>query len=350
MNPMLRACALFTAVVLAACGGGGGGGGAGAGGLGGGSPQSLTIAESNAKPVSANALEAAQTTSATSGATGPLGVQVDADANAGASSLQAIAEVARLAAAKSLGGSSLAVGVVLSPTTESCDLGGTLTVSGNIASSAGLSAGDSLSISTSNCAMNVGATTAVMNGSMTLNVVSGSLPLFTSGSFHVVLAVTATNLSLASGGVTVVSTGDTRLDWAASSATSQTLVASGSSMSSRTTISGATHTTTIRNFSQSVTISGGTYTGTLAATVETDSARIGAGTVTYTISTPTPVQWNASTRAATAGVVKVVGANNASLLITIAGGGGVTIQIDANGDGTYEKTVNSTVAELAGLV
>jgi hypothetical protein len=349
MTTSFRACTFATLAltfVLTACGGGGGGGGT----PGGSAPQSVTITETNAKPVSANALEAAQTTSATSGATGPIGVQVDAGANAGVSTLQAMAEVARLAAAKSLGGSSLPTGVVINPTTESCDFGGTTTVSGNIASSSGLAAGDSLSVSMSNCGVSIGGTMAVMNGAMTLNVVSGSLPLFSTGSFHIVLAVTTTNLSLATGGVTVVSTGDTRLDWTAASATSQTLVASGASMSSRTTTSGVTHTTTLRNYTQSVTISGSTYTGTLAATVETDSSHIGAGTVTYTVSTPTPVVWNVATRVASSGVVKVVGANNAALLVTIAAGGAVTIQIDANGDGTYEKTITSTVAELAGLV
>ena len=168
--------------------------------------------------------------------------------------------------------------------------------------------------------------------------------------FHIVVSTTITNLSVATGGVTVVANGDVRLDWTASSSTSQTLSASGTTISSRETINGATHTTTMRNFSQTLKINGTTLTATVSATVETDSSKLGTGTVGYTISTPTAVVWNASTRSASAGVIKVVGANNSQVLITINADGSVTIQIDANGDGTFEKTITSTTAELAGLI
>jgi hypothetical protein len=222
-----------------------------------------------------------------------------------------------------------------------------MTVSGKVASSAGLSAGDTLTITTNNCGLSVGSTTMTMNGQLAMSVVSGSI---TGLPFHVVIATTATNLSITTGGLTVVANGDARLDWTASTATSQTLIASGSAMSSRQTANGATHTNTIRNYTQQVTISGSTLVGTLSATVETDSSRLGSGTVSYTISTPTPVVWNATTRVASSGVVKVVGANNSQLLLTVNPDTSVTIQVDANGDGTYEKTVTSTTAELAGLV
>jgi hypothetical protein len=165
------------------------------------------------------------------------------------------------------------------------------------------------------------------------------------------VSTTVSNMSVTTAGVTAVANGDVRLDWNATSSTSQILSASGTTMSSRETIGGATHTTTLHNFNQVLTISGSTYTGTLAAMVETDSSKLGtAGTVSYTISTPTPVVWDAATRAATAGVIKVVGANNSQLLITIHSDGTVTIQIDANGDGVFETTITSTVAELAGLI
>jgi hypothetical protein len=121
-------------------------------------------------------------------------------------------------------------------------------------------------------------------------------------------------------------------------------------MSSRETINGATHTTTVRNFSQTLLINGNTDTATVSGTVETDSSKLSTGTVSYTISTPTPVTWDATTHNATAGVIKVVGANNSQVLVTINGDSSVTIQLDANGDGVYEKTITSTTAELAGLV
>jgi hypothetical protein len=330
--------------LLSACGGGGGGGGSGTTGV---TPQptsALSINETNAKPVSANALDTAQNTSATGGVASPLGVQIDT-AGGGTPTMQVIAEAARFASG-AFSASTLPSGVAVSQS-ASCPFGGTAAISGNIASSAGLSAGDSFSLIMTNCGVSTGTSTAVMNGSMTMAVAAGSLAGIP---FHVVLAVTATNLSVATGSVTVVSNGDTRLDWTANSATSQTLVASGTSMSSRETINGATHTTTVRNFSQTLLINGNTDTATVSGTVETDSSKLSTGTVSYTISTPTPVTWDATTHNATAGVIKVVGANNSQVLVTINGDSSVTIQLDANGDGVYEKTITSTTAELAGLV
>jgi hypothetical protein len=337
------ASSLALALVVSGCGGGGGEGGGGTTGVTPQPTQALGINETNAKPVSANAVDAAQNTSATKGASSPLGVQVDtAD---GAPTMQAIAEAARFAS-QTFSASTLPRGVVVSET-DPCTLGGTLSISGNVASSAGFSTGDSFTLTMTSCTLKVGTSTAVMNGSMTMTVAAGSL---TGIPFHVVLAVAATNLSVTTGGVSVVSNGDTRLDWTANSATSQTLIASGSSMSSRETISGATHTTTMRNFSQTLVINGSTDTSTLSGTVETDSSKLGAGTVSYTISTPTPVSWNTTTRTPTTGVIKVVGANNTQVLVTINADSSVSIQLDANGDGVYEKTITSTTAELAGLV
>ena len=87
----------------------------------------------------------------------------------------------------------------------------------------------------------------------------------------------------------------------------------------------------------------------MSATIETSSTRLGANGGSYTITTTTPVVWNSSTNVLSAGVVKVVGANNSQLVITVTGNNSVSIQIDANGDGTFEKTVSSTVSELEAL-
>jgi hypothetical protein len=332
------------ALVLSACGGGGGGGGGGTTGVTPQPTQALSINETNAKPVSANALDTAQNTSATGGVASPLGVQVDAG-NGSAPTLQAIAEAARFASS-AFAASTLPRGVAINRSNV-CPMGGSITINGNVAGSTGFSAGDSFTLTMANCGMQLDASTAVMNGSITMTVAAGSL---TDVPFHVVLAVTVTNLSVTTGGVSVVTNGDTRLDWTSNSITSETLIASGNSMSTRETINGATHTTTVSNFSQTLVINGNTNTSTMSGTVETDSSKLGSGVVSYTISTPTPVSWDSTTNRATAGVIKVVGANNSQVLVTINGDSSVTIQLDANGDGVYEKTITSTTAELAGLV
>jgi hypothetical protein len=51
----------------------------------------------------------------------------------------------------------------------------------------------------------------------------------------------------------------------------------------------------------------------------------------------------------TGGVLKIVGAAKSQMLITYGATGGV-ITVDENGDGTYEKTVNVSLAELKSLL
>jgi hypothetical protein len=48
--------------------------------------------------------------------------------------------------------------------------------------------------------------------------------------------------------------------------------------------------------------------------------------------------------------VKVVGAANSQLVATIDGNGAVALQVDANGDGTFEANSSSTIAELKTLL
>lgn len=334
-----RALALVSTLMLAACGGGGGGG-SGTPAPAPAGPQAVVITETNAKPVAASALDATQNTSATGGGALPVGVQVDTSA-AAPTVLQLIAQSVRLAASSNAL-AALPAAVAINQTV-SCTYSGTVTLSGQVASSSGLSTGDTLTLSMSNCSETPGTS---LSGQLSMTVQSGSL---TSVPFHVVILTTATNLTAVTGGTTLVANGAVTLDWTGSS-TSETLVASGATMSTRETVSGVSHTTTMRSFTQTQTITGTTLTGSLTATVETDSTRLGGTTVSYTITTPTPVVWNATTRTATAGVVKVVGANNSQLLLTVNANSSVTIQVDANGDGVYEKTITSTTAELAGLI
>jgi hypothetical protein len=319
MRSAFRTIALASAFVVASCGGGGGGSGSGFGGLSSATPQ-VAITESNALAVSANALDAAENTSAIRGATGlPVGVQAIAAA--------------------------LPAAVTVNQT-GACPLGGTITVLGRVPSGAALGAGDSVSIVTSNCRVSTGGSVLQMNGQLAVSVVSGSI----GGSlpFHVVIATTATNLTVSGNGVTVVANGDARLDWTESAASAQTIVSSGTTLASRETLNGSTHTTVLRNYSQQLTINGSIATASVSATVETDSAGLGIGTTSYTISTPTPVVWDLTTRVASAGAVKAVGANNSQLLLTVNADTTATIQVDANGDGTFEKTLTTTSAELAG--
>lgn len=345
MGFRIRAMALVSAALLGACGGGGGGGTSAPVAA---TPQAVAITETNAKPVGANAMDSAQSTAA-SGSTSLLtGVQVDAQGPVAQPVLLAVAEMARVAAGSAgAAAAALPVGVAISQTVN-CPLGGSMTVSGNVSGGTALVAGDSITISASNCQESVGGVTTVLSGGMSMTMQSGSIG--SSPSFQAVLAVTMSNLSVQTGGLTIVASGDVRLEWNASSSTVQTLKATGTSMSSRQTAAGVTRTSTLKNYTQILSINGSTLSSDLSATVESDSTRLGAGGGIFTISTPTPVVWNSVTGVASAGVVKVVGAANSQLLVTIGSNGAVTLQVDANGDGTFEKTVTSTVSELKTLL
>jgi len=107
-----------------------------------------------------------------------------------------------------------------------------------------------------------------------------------------------------------------------------------------------TRTTIIRNFAQAVVLNGSTVTSTFSASVETTSTALGANGGSYTISTPSPLVWDSVTLAASAGSIKVVGAAGSQLLVNLGAGNAVLIQVDANGDGTYEKNISSTRPEL----
>lgn len=343
MNTSIRALGLVATGLLVACGGGGGGGAPAPA-----TPQAVVITQGNAKPVAANALNSVQNTSATqSGAGVVTGVQVDASSTPVQSNLILISQAARmsveLVAARA---ATLPVGIVINDT-FACALGGSLTVSGSIASTDGLSAGDNLNVSYNACRMNSDGADATLNGGLAIAIVSGSLMSIPA---QVVLATTATNLSVQSGGSTVVTSGDARLDIAVASSTSVVVIATGAAITSRITTAAGTFSTTTRNYTQRVSVNDITVSGSLTASVESDSTRIGPAGCSYTVTTPTAVVWNASTGAVTAGVVKVVGAANSQLVATIDGNGAVALQVDANGDGTFEATSSSTIAELKTLL
>lgn len=335
------ALTLISSLVLAACGGGGGGGPSVT------APQAVTINESSAKPVAANALGAVQGTSATESTNLLTGVEVQNEGGANPASLRAMAETARFASGSLAGrGGSMVTGVTSSETID-CPLSGSLTVSGTVSGSEGMVAGDNVTLTANNCSMNVDGVTTTMNGSMAFTVVSGSIT--STLPMNVVFSMVATNFSVTAGSTTVAVNGDLRMDLRMTS-TSETIVASGTSLSNTLTEGGATYTDTLKNYTQTFTYNGSVVTGSLSATVESSSSQLGSGGGSYTVTTPTALVWNESTGTLSSGVVKVVGANGSQLVMTVNSSTSVTIQIDENGDGTFEKTVASSQTELRNLL
>jgi len=340
MISSIRILGLTASLLLAACGGGGGGGDAPAPAP----TQAVAVTETSAKPVGANALDVAQNTSSTQSAGLVTGVEVQAGGSVTPNNLRLIAKVARDLTALPIGsGGSLATGVSFSET-QACPVSGTLTVSGNIAGQT-LAAGDTVGYIANNCKMFADGET--LNGGMSITIVSGSLA---TPPYQLVMSVTVTNLSITSGTSVLVVSGDMRFDLSTSSTGVETLTVSGSSMSNRITEGSKSRTVTLKNYSQTVTANGTSMSSSLTAAVETTSTSLGATGGSFTISTPTAVVWNAGTNLVTAGVIRVVGAGNSVLVLTINSDGTVTLEIDADGNGSFEKTISTTVSELRALL
>ena len=125
-----------------------------------------------------------------------------------------------------------------------------------------------------------------MNGSLSVTLVSGGADTMP---FNAVVSVVATDFSIVADGVAVSLSGDMRLDIRRLLRTSETVVVSGSSLSTRFTAGATTHTDTLKNYSQSISLNGSVVTSSLSATVESSSTRLGANGGVYTITTPTPL-------------------------------------------------------------
>lgn len=326
------------ASLLAGCGGGGGGGGVALQPTSAAAPAAVQITEANALPVGAHAVETAQDTSTSQGTVGLLGgVQVESAAQQHQPLPWLLAQVARAAAGTAP--TALATGISVDQT-ESCDAGGSIRVSGNVSSSSGLSRGDNVQMRATACVMRVGSITMTIDGSMSFAVTDGFLPASGNPPFRVVLSVITDGLAVREGTTSVTSTGDASLDWTEAS-TGTTLVATGNALTSRVGGRGST----LRNYRQTVLTSGDSIRGSVSGTVETDSTRIGPGGGSYTLATLTDLQWRALDPSPTAGVLGVTGAAGSQLRITFAAGS-ATVTVDANGDGTFERTFTTTAADL----
>lgn len=337
---LLAAPALF----LSACGGGGSDGGSAAPAV----PQvsQLVITSGNAQAVAAQSLQTAvDVDAAATGAALVTGVQVDAS-TAAARPLQLSSAARKLVTMVPESGA-LATGVEVTNTVN-CSGGGSLTVTENASGGTGAVAGDSVTMTANNCVETVDGSSMRMNGSMTVSIVSGSYDsASTSYPKSVSMKIVATNFSISQGGITSLSHGDLTLGLIENSASAASVTLSASSLSNTVTTSAGSYTTTLKSYSHKLDASPSGLIVQLQATVETNSSRLGTGTVSYQVSTPAALVMD-STGAYTSGSLKVTGAASA-LLLTVTSTDTFQLQLDTNGDGTYDSasTVSRTQLQAA---
>lgn len=343
MKKSVAAPALL-ALALAGCGGGGGGAGGTTTSSTPAPTPAVVITQSNAPTVAAYGLDAAQDNSSTSTAGLVAGVEVDASTFAGPRTLASVAQHMGQRAA----GLQLATGVQVDQT-AACSNGGTMHVSGSVSGSGGLAAGDTMTIAASNCTEVVDGVLTTMNGSLRMDITAGFMPDSGVPPYHVVMRVTATALSIQVGSNIAGTDGDMTLDLTVSSPTAEVLLVTGNSLTSSATMSGVTRSRTLSSYSQKVAVNGSAITSSMSGSVVTTSTRLGATGGSFTVSTPQDLGWTTTSNAPVAGQVKVVGAANSAVLVTFSASG-ATIQVDANGDGTYESSSTATVAQLRAML
>lgn len=329
------------AVLLAACGGGGDSGSDG----GGPAPVGLAITSTNATAAAGDGLtNSTNTAAAQAGAGVVTGVQVEETAAIAPPPALAIVALARKAAAAGLP-ANLVTGVAIDQTVN-CTGGGTMRVTGNVQSGNGLTAGDQITVSAANCRETVEGAMTTMNGAMQLQIVSGSVG--STFPFQVTMQTTTQNFSVAAGTTSTRTNGDMRMALSATSATLVSMVNTGDSIATAVTGTAGSLTATWKNYRQEISTTATTVTTALGAVIETRNSRIGSGTVRYTLTTPT--HFVSSTNGTiSAGVLQMVGVNS-QLRLSVTAANTFSLQVDADGNGTYESTSTKTLAELGALL
>jgi hypothetical protein len=339
MNFSIRVGGLLASLVLVACGGGGGGGGS----SGGNSPTAtaVVITSSNSQALAAEALAASSNTDAGGAASLVTGVQIDGGATGFNAAL--LGATARKLVSMVPAASALATGVTTSQT-QACASGGSLTVTVNSSGGSTIAAGDSYQFTANGCTESFGGATEVMNGSMTITFLTAYDPASAVYPKTLSIRMVSQNFSITSGGQTEAFSGDVTLTLTEASATSFTMSITANSLSTKL----GTHSVTLTNYSVTAQETSSGTVITMSATVETSNSRLGSAPVSYQVTTVTPITVSSS-GVVTAGSIKVTG-NGSSLLLTVLSADTFTLQVDSNGDGTYESTSTVTRSQLQAVL
>jgi hypothetical protein len=345
-SPRCTFVALFCAPLLAltGCGGGGGDGGTSADTP---AQASLVITAANAKPVAADALDSATDISAArSGSSFITSAQVEPAAAAASPALR-LARAATTLAAKSSAASGLVLGVAVNETLP-CSQGGSVTVTGNVASRDSFAVGDSVTLTSAGCRELIDGVTTAMSGSITLGITGGSFAPGSGFPRHVVMTIRATSFAVSVGAETSTSTGDMSLDLTENSSDSTSVVLTGAALGNQVTTSTGSRSFTMRGYRQALAISGSTTSYSVTGDIETNNSRLGTGVVSYHLGTPTALV--ASSAGAFSGGSLRVDGNASALLLTVTGTDTFQLQVDANGDGTFDASSTVTLAGLRALL
>ncbi len=311
---------VLAAAALAACGGGGGAEFT--------PPQTATalpITAANGQPAISAAWESAN---GSAGLTDLLGTSGFVSSGQLKPSVQATVELGNIVNKIPFG-----------PTTLPCQVGGSITVSGDLADpiTPSLSAGDVINVDADACDDGLG---EIIDGQLgfTVDRFEGDL---LSGLYDLTMSMTLTGFSVQSAGDTLTSSGDATVTLNTLSAPSVSAEVSGNSL---TTQSGSL-SETLSDFLSTQTLDAGQTPApyTLSSSGTLDSSRL-AGTVSFT----TPVTFMGfDTDYPQSGELLVTGESSSARLIALDAVN-VRVEIDTDGDGTVDTVIDTTWDDLTG--
>lgn len=221
-----------------------------------------------------------------------------------------------------------------------CLYGGRFYVKGSFASADALTVGDKLTLTAEGCRVEPVYT---LNGGLGFTVLAGGVTSDLVYPYALTVQVDALNLSLAQSGYAQTLAGDMRVAARVDSSSARSIVMSGASMRYST----SSYSYTVKNYEQTVHDLNGATAGTTTATVVTSNPVMGT-TVTYDVTTPAAIEIDPAGNVV-AGKLKVV-SGEGSLLATVTAPNVFTIQVDTNGDGTYDDTQTATTAQLRAML
>ncbi|HSW19253.1 MAG TPA: hypothetical protein VLJ86_18685 [Ramlibacter sp.] len=328
------ATTLGAAALLAACGGGGGGGGSGGGGLVG---ASAAISESNKLVVAQDVASSAFAPMSASDAL--VGAQAADEQSVLRFTQRAVDQLPALLAT-ALSANTL-VGAA-SSATQPCTNSGFITVTADDAdNSRTVSPGDRLTLVFANCVEPEGTAT----GSMTLQIASASYVSETQ--FNVSANVSYDAFTVASTGVTTGASGNLTLSVQSTGANAWTQSFSSASLAVTGTYGGQNRTRTLSSYAATATRAPDAtfgYLTTYTANGALTSTALSSQTVSFATSTPFVVRFEDNYPST--GAMTITGANSSRLQVTAQSNTEVQLQLDANGDGTFEGSSTTAWSSL----
>ncbi len=322
---LITACSL-----VAACSSGGqGNGGQGNGGQA--PPADMAITPTNAELVTRVSYTAALASASLGELSGETGLIA-----AGPGSLTKISGSVSVAANSNV----TLANVPLPDQILDCDGGGTITVSADIADlvTFNLSPGDTFGVAFDMCNDNLG---TITDGDFDY-VVDAFVGDFLSQLYDLTMSLTLTNFQVTTTDDVLNSNGGATVQLNALNAPAVAIALNGASLTVDTNSSSETQIDFLSSQTLDAGISPSPYTMISSGTL--DSTQL-TGVVQY--STPTMFE-GFDADYPHAGVFLVTGGNNSSARLTAIDNVNVRIDIDTNGDGTIDDTINTTWVELDG--